>query len=544
MLSKQFKPPHKSYALETAALPGQNLARSAEASVGKEVIELKCELAVGIDPEPRKLYRVVLDGNVRERALIREALTSPSAVARNQDLLLPDVEPLLEGSASAQARYEKLRIIIPENLPPWAQEVWAAQANAPWRTYDLHGPEMSRFAQVVHDYVLPEFKVIFVPPVCAKDIDSEFECFAQRSSFLTFEIGRKLLKDLWGAVARSRISKLKLSQIADVEIRSGAPTLISPTPIGGFYRCAAQKELQLLLSAYLIEDGCLALNLPLGNQAKQTLLYYAMEKVGAERRVLLRLAAATKTSADAEDRISALCETRETLMAFLYPGRGARAAMLPSPVPQAPMHTVHVPPPAPRSTRLIIQAALETHGNTDNVQRLSRVLAKLAGDSPRELQAVLGAIEKGQDLETLITRLRQMRAPVTGKGTIASNLNERTAAGAREVPATPPLRAPQFHFSRKAREQLTDGALRHAVDQALERFVERPKLADLRKVRTVQGVWELRLLRENIRIYFCRLAAHQVGILFVRKKDTQDLDVPKLSAIRDEEKEHFQALQV
>jgi hypothetical protein len=79
------------------------------------------------------------------------------------------------------------------------------------------------------------------------------------------------------------------------------------------------------------------------------------------------------------------------------------------------------------------------------------------------------------------------------------------------------------------------------VDLALERYIERPELADLRKIKETTDIWELRLLREKLRVYFFRPGPNLISICLVGKKDDQDFHVPKLQVIRDREEGRYRA---
>ncbi len=185
------------------------------------------------------------------------------------------------------------------------------------------------------------------------------------------------------------------------------------------------------------------------------------------------------------------------------------------------------------SKRLVFKALVESYYGATGIDqdRTVRVLVKLTNESTDLFTRAVHALESGQNLEMIIADLRQRRAATV-----------RDAAAPSKAPVMSPtlmvalgigvVDAPRdelhFSFARHAEKALRDGSVRHVVHQALERYSERPELADVKKISDGGIFWELRLLRENLRVYFIRLSDREIRILRIGSKGNQDHDIQEL----------------
>lgn len=519
----------------------------------------------GESADPKLLAHVIKEGSSAERIALREAFASPAQVSRNQDLTLPYVADAISGKPAAREAYLAKRTIISENLPDWAAQEWQKEACAPWRTLNLHAAETARrFGRTCGAAALPQYRTITFGP-----FDSEERGCDIRSAFLTYNIGADVLKHA-AHVAKYGANSLQWTKetrrlIADHEVRHGYRSINSPTPIGEFFRQVAERELNYLLTAFLLEDAALALDIPLNDEAKRIIWLGTRERPWQ-----LAHSSLVVDSADAlaalrgrgfahealEEAFSELMSDPRKLLAFQRELRGPKQPW------QAPTVTL---PEAPKPTSepkessapsdtwqlrqarmaLSIKSALETLcGRDASSPKERRMIQKLIDGSSQAFALFTAALERGETIESVIKILRANR-PVSSlhreEGLTAEDEAPDSSDENSPANSAKQRQPPAFVYSIEAEKALTDGRVRHLVSLALDRFSRHPELADRRKINETSDVWELRLLGENFRIYYYHPKAHTtdngniVCIIFVGSKNSQLRDIPKLQAIRDRE---------
>jgi len=536
----------------------QAARKEALASGPDRVARLKQALLNGGDYDTSDLHVVMIFGSDEERVELRALFTTPAAVARNQDLVLPHMQAALRGDEKAREFIEKNRIIIAENMPAWLEGPWQSESRARWRYLDLHGEAVTRYVKKLHSSVYPEYEGKWLLSLSETTQPAD-----HRRSLFTYETGVKALQMVGEHLDRSFVGKRSaIFEVMKEEVEQDSRDLFSPSVIGKFYRSVAMRENRYIFAAHLIDDVCLALDLPLSDRGKRLLWMDTREQpwyVASHRAVVHgpKLCEALREQGLQGDELAAAFEdvalNKSKFRAFqknayqLTPETAGRNTQ-----PQAPAVVLtQVEEPAAfeeilptRSTRLEILAALESYqGNSSENSRNARLLAKLVSDSAEKFQDLMNAIYDKVAVPDLIDALRAQR-PMSvlqaGKRSQTAQEIPEVAQSAR-VLARPLItieeeREPaQFIYAKEASLAMRDGQIRHATAVALDRFAELPQLADRKKIQDTTDIWELRIHRQALRIYFCHAGEHRVIVLNVGKKVDQDRDIPKLQQIRDRE---------
>lgn len=518
---------------------------------------LRQAMQSGADYSPKDLHMVMFLGTDAERADVRSLLCSPEAIARNQDLALPHMKAALAGDERARNFIEQHRIIIEENMAAWVRPLWDKEAHASWRKLDLHGPAVNAYVKKLKSEIYPEYKFKFLPPLSLSDDPKD-----ARRSMVTYLSGVTHL-EMMNVEAESTLKKNReaVYAIMKEEVEDDLKTVHSPSIIGRFYRGVMKRENQMLFAACLVDDLVLALDLPLTESGKQKLWEgirhspWSITRTPAANEGHKILSTLKERGLDGEalttewERIlfdpkayKAYRRSQYTTNATAHSKTTAAVNATPQPTAkaddaiQAPNEVL----PA-RSIRLEILAALESfQGAGKDRDSEARKLAKLVADSAQKFEETMNAIYRGVPAQELIDSLRASRPLSVLKA-------EANVEAPAPVETTQQIRARflvieeekeplQFTYTKEAKEALRDGQVRHTVAIALDRFSEHPELADRKKIKETTDIWELRLHRQALRLYYCHLGENQVLVLNIGTKNDQRFDIPKLQSIRDRER--------
>ncbi|MBX7138459.1 MAG: hypothetical protein K1X83_10795 [Oligoflexia bacterium] len=528
-----------------------------------EIQAIKDSLQAGKLPDGVDLHNVLTRGSKEQRLALREFFTTPLCAGRNQDLLLSTVRPAIEGDLAAQSHYERERLVLVENLPDWVREQWEQEHHAAWRTIDLFEKRVTIYAgRKFKSSVLPEFRYKRLP---AYDPQSFGEFGTEQSADgIIFDVRGALftmagMRELCGyldtecKLSAQRLGA-KLFPLMKAEVELGLQLLLSPTIVGVLFRERAQQEMTALFAAFLIEDAVLAYDLPASPRIKlsawRTARFHPWQLRNVDllkhgefvaRELRRKLNDPDEIMAQFEEILSSPQAIRRFRKNIFRPqdketgGRTGTGTDLIAPRP------FEYEPP--RNRRLEIQAALESYRRLQGEERrYARAFAKLVGDSDAVQSRVMFAIENEGDLDQLVIELRADR-PLS---VLNADLDLELEAVSPEEAQRVRLRLfgaeglvkerPRIgiRHTPESLDRLRDGRIRHAVERVLEKFVEKPELADIKPLVLAPGVWEIREHSTGARVYYLP-TDQEIVILLVGSKPNQVADVSLLPKLRDRE---------
>jgi len=520
-----------------------------------EANKILTTLASGAKIHPKDIYRIISLGSDEERGAIRHLLTSDKVQAQNQDMNLNLFRLGMEGSSEAKRSYERQRFVLEENLPTWLLPTWKSEAQAPWRKADLHSQDVLRYTRKkFHQDIQKGYRFKSLPPLSESTSKDD-----RRAHFCTLFAMERFIEAMEKLSTRqalekqiSAVSSEALFFFAKREVETNFLDLYSPTAIGDELRHVALTEFKQMFAAVLIEDACVAYGLPLNENAKLNLWRrnrtnpwnLAQEFVITDREALF--ARGEENRSEAIDVFSAIFEA-----AALDPRsfRSQRAKSSPAIPIEAP-HRLQVetsesaPPKVPeqnhkpvRNIRLMLQGVIEAVASDGvNPDLYARYLTKLVGNSEQRLSETLNAIVTEVDLDDIVLALREKRP--------LSTLHKRAAALEQEafekrgeaiwLDQNAPLVKPSWNvvYHQKTLKAFKDGQIRHAATLAIDRYIEKPELADKRKINATTNVWELRLHRSALRVYFFHHSPNYLAVIGAGSKNDQKQDVTDLEERR------------
>ena len=373
----------------------------------KRVEKLREALRRGIEYDLRDAVHLLHFGTDQDRAELRSLFLTPEALARNQDLVLPHIRAALNGVENSRAYVEERRLVAEEAVPVWFADMWRAESSASWRTLDLHSTAVRKFVRRIGSKIRPEYKQTSLLPLSAgQHGDND-----PRAAMLNYFSGTQRLKEAAEEVkSRFEMSSMFVLSIMKQEVEEGLLELHSPSIIGKFYRGVIRREYCYLFTAALIDDVCLALNLPLDDAAKRqvwkqckdspwSIAGHDLVRKGAQ--LLERLQATGLEGQELSQQFSHAVTSRgeqRRLFRQEYEDTAESRTL------------THSTPP--RSKRLMLQAALELYSDSSfDREREARVLARLVRDDASRFEHVMNCVYKGFDVAWLIETLEADRTP-------------------------------------------------------------------------------------------------------------------------------------
>jgi len=513
-----------------------------------------------------EVINVALHGTADAQAQLRTLCRNSDVAQINQDFVAPYITAALKGDQAARAFVEANRLIIEEDAPAWAQDLLTGESHADWRKFRLDSREMARYVKTefghfqYHPALPSDCKEKYLAPVTNRANEADL-----RNAFLTLGASSNLLQL---ASRFSRLYKKSLNEpgLFDVllnDLQSERADLTSPTIVGDFYRKAASIESRLLFTCFLVDDICLALDLPLSSNSRIELVnrnYFqpwgvAKELVVRQPQQIFSYLQSQSPSTDTEDGFSAIVTERQARRDFLSFINDevtllASSPHEPSPHEKGPATGEQYSPETrsemSRSARLLVYAALQrweqsTPASLERDRRhhtLARQFDKVIGISESKLDRVLKAIECRGNLEDLLIVLRcERRAPFENSATdhplpTSKDFHEFSTAKLVEPETWQILRT-----SKVSRILDKNSRARHAYWKIISSLEEDGLLLDKRKIVGTSGVWEFREHNDNYRVYYFYSGQQQLCVFHIGPKKDQKLDIPKLQKLRDEARE-------
>ena len=516
----------------------------------EKIAALRKAAESGGEYDPHDLQMILALGSDEDRGAVGELFSTPEAVARSQDLVLPHMRAAMRGDKAARSFIETHRVVTEASMPAWLESRWKDEVRSQWRVLDLHSKVVRREARRLRSEVYPQYKEKWIPPLSVNP-----NCVSERRSLITYEIGQHGLSAYKGAEFRAMLGREIVFNVMRAEVELDQLRLNSPSVIGEFCRRVAKREVSYIFAAHLIDDAALTLDLPMSDDFKREvwdrtclapwkLMDSRIVKEGeAEARRLraLGLAGADLESAFAEE----ICK----VIALQAPKTPQSSAVISASMQRAPavekvevaMSVSELPA---RNKRLLFVAALESFSaSSSDRDRQSRVLAKLVGDDPIKFEDAMSAVYRGEDVDLIIGQLRAGRPLSVLQGT--GRPKESDPAGTpvmsasafsamlRSVPEMEQER-PKIRYTPEAAKALRDGQLRHTAENLIEELIEKPDLADRKRIQNSHA-WELRDHRDAVRVYYWSRSRDHLMVIFVGKKATQARDIPRVIEICDRE---------
>ncbi len=510
----------------------------------KDYEDLLTRVEKGEGFTPKEIHLAFMTGDERIKQEVRSALLTPESNARNQDLVLPHMKAALSGNAEARTFIEKNRFIFEETIPEWFKPVWEAQRDASWRVLDLHSAPVRKAAKKLRSHVYPQYKTKRLGPVSEEQLTPSVRDFLFSFSQRVDAMEHFTKAQVDAGYSRHQI----LTQMA-AEVERDIKTVLSPTIISSHYRKVVIREAHQLFAARLIDDVCLWHDLPYSGAVKAE-LWKDIETSPWMicRHPLIKYREAIKQELmhgeveqdDMMERFDTLFFNHRARLTELYHQsrkQGAGQKQTPTSPEEAKGTAQEAdreePQDAVRSLRLELLAALETYSpKADLVKEHARKLARLVGTNSEAFQDTMMGIYREEDPESLILELRRKRPVSVLKPEKTSSQGDVTFEELRFAPdesaEIEPRQEREVSYCEDALERMQDGRLRHATAIELDKFVETPELIDRKRVRQTDDVWEIRLVKKGIRIYFREPGDHLIEVVLVGLKRDQDADIRTL----------------
>ena len=374
--------------------------------------------------------------------------------------------------------------------------------------------------------------------------DTSYEGIPARNALLSYASGNVKARAIAEDIRRQiRIQKHINSRIVSTKLLieesdNYSVDYYSPTVFGDHLREVIGREKSYIFAALLIDDISLYLNLPLTDQAKLAI----WEGIKLNPWAIVRSASFAESFEYLEDLREK--ELEETALEqayekfFLDPSEQKRyrrskyktkkeVSVGKNKVPLANKKELKPKPPV-RNKRIIIQAALESFSQEiTDYSRYARVIDKLTSYSNEVFSDAVNQIYSGRSPEDIVEDLRRGRK----LSTLNNDLNGTSEAPPQELCNLSEITADEekeeieFVFTKEAHTSMKDGVLRHATNNALDKFCEKPDLIDRKKINNLDAIWEIRIKNPAIRIYYRYLPEKKIEVLLVGRKSTQHADI-------------------